>query len=94
ISPSVIRLRKRKSFKLSNILNMDETPVWFDMVGNFTIDQKDEKTIYISIIPSGLTSICQPLDIAINKLFKDNLRKEWYLWMAKGGARKTAAGNL
>src|SRR6266511_2330988 len=26
--------------------------------------------------------------------FKDNLRKEWYLWMANGGAEKTAAGNL
>ena len=26
--------------------------------------------------------------------FKDNLRKEWYLWMANGGAGKIAAGNL
>ena len=31
------------------------------------------------VIPSGLTSICHPLDIAINKPFKDNLHKEWYL---------------
>ena len=46
------------------------------------------------MIPGGLTSICQPLDIAINKPFKDNLRKEWHLWMANGGARRTAAGNL
>ncbi|CAG8584364.1 8883_t:CDS:2 [Scutellospora calospora] len=50
--------------------------------------------IDLAVIPSGLTSICQPLDVAINKLFKDNLRKEWYLWIAKGGAGKTAAGNL
>ncbi|CAG8584344.1 8882_t:CDS:2, partial [Scutellospora calospora] len=33
--------RKRKSFKLSNILNIDVTSVWFDMIRNFTIDQKD-----------------------------------------------------
>ncbi len=46
------------------------------------------------VIPGGLTSICQPLDVAINKPFKDNLRKEWHLWMANGGAGETAAGNL
>ena len=43
----VIRLRTEKSFAMSNILNMDETPVWFDMAGNFTIDQIGEKTIHI-----------------------------------------------
>ena len=48
----------------------------------------------LAVIPGGLTSICQPLDVAINKLFKDNLRKEWHLWMANGGAGETAAGNL
>ena len=26
---------------------MDETPVWFDMAGNFTIDSRGEKTIHI-----------------------------------------------
>ncbi|PKC65937.1 hypothetical protein RhiirA1_394875 [Rhizophagus irregularis] len=26
---------------------MDETPVWFDMAGNFTIDNRGEKTIQI-----------------------------------------------
>ena len=40
-------LRTRKSFDLCNIFNMDETPVWFDMAGNFTIDQKGEKTVQI-----------------------------------------------
>ena len=48
----------------------------------------------LAVIPGGLTSICQPLDVAINKPFKDNLRKEWHLWMASGGAGETAAGNL
>ena len=31
------------------------------------------------IIPGGLTSICQPLDVTINKPFKDNLCKKWHL---------------
>ncbi len=53
-----------------------------------------DSNIDLAVIPGGLTSICQPLDVAINKPFKDNLRKEWHLWMANGGAGKTAAGNL
>jgi len=53
-----------------------------------------DSNIDLAVIPGGLTSICQPLDVAINKLFKDNLCKEWHLWIANGGAGKTAAGNL
>lgn len=53
-----------------------------------------ESGIDLAIIPGGLTSICQPLDFAINKPFKNNLRKEWHLWMANGGAGETAARNL
>jgi hypothetical protein len=48
----------------------------------------------LAVIPGGLTSICQPLDVSINKPFKDNLHKEWHTWMAHGGAGETAAGNL
>ncbi|GES86295.1 pogo transposable element with KRAB domain [Rhizophagus clarus] len=36
----------------------------------------------LAVIPGGLTSICQPFDVVINKPFKDNLWKEWHLWMA------------
>lgn len=48
----------------------------------------------LAVIPSGCTSICQLLDVAINKPFKDNMRKEWHIWMSNGGAGKTAKGNL
>jgi hypothetical protein len=48
----------------------------------------------LAVIPGGLTSICQPLDVAINKPFKDNLRKEWYFWMFNSGAGYTVGGNL
>jgi hypothetical protein len=43
----VTRLRIQKSFEFSNIFNMDETPVWFDMAGNFTINAIGDKTVHI-----------------------------------------------
>jgi len=46
------------------------------------------------VIPDGLTSIYQPLDILINKLFKDNLYKEWHIWIAGNGAGKTVIRNF
>ncbi len=41
----------------------------------------------LAIISGELTSLCQPLDVAINKLFKSNLHKEWHLWMTAGDVR-------
>jgi len=49
---------------------------------------------HLAVIPAGLTSECQPLDVSINKPFKDYMRKEWNEWMCQGGAGETAAGNL
>jgi hypothetical protein len=43
----IIQLRIRKTYEMCNIFNMDETPVWFDMAGNFTIHPKGEKTVHI-----------------------------------------------
>ena len=43
----VTHLRIRKSFEFNNIFNMDETPVWFDMAGNFTINEIGDKTVHI-----------------------------------------------
>lgn len=35
-----------------------------------------------SVIPGGLTSVLQPLDVSLNKPFKDNVRTLWTEWMA------------
>ncbi len=35
-----------------------------------------ESKVYFAVILGGLTSKCQPLNVFINKLFKDNLWKE------------------
>src|SRR2546430_16614770 len=50
--------------------------------------------IDLAVISDGLTGLCQPLDVMINKPFKDNLRKEWHIWMAGGGAGVTKSENL
>ncbi|GFX40387.1 pogo transposable element with KRAB domain [Trichonephila clavipes] len=35
----------------------------------------------IAVIPRGLTSLVQPLDVCINKPFKQNLKQQWNIWM-------------
>ena len=49
---------------------------------------------HVAIIPGGLTSVIQPLDVCINKLFKDRLREKWRLWMSHGNFELTKGENL
>ncbi|CAG8801752.1 31627_t:CDS:2 [Gigaspora margarita] len=51
----IAQLKSQKFFELGNILNMDETPVWFDMAGNFTVNLKGEKTVHIHTMGKGGT---------------------------------------
>ena len=53
----------------------------------------DENTD-LAIIPGGLTSIVQPLDVCLNKPFKDRLRAKWNIWMSSGQFSYTKGGNL
>jgi hypothetical protein len=41
----IIRLRKIRNYPLTNIGNMDETPIWVDMPGNYTIEACGTKTV-------------------------------------------------
>ena len=40
----------------------------------------------------GLTSVLQPLDVCLNKPFKDRARQRWMAWMAEGIHELTATG--
>ncbi|CAM1308344.1 Uncharacterised protein r2_g1824 [Pycnogonum litorale] len=46
------------------------------------------------MIPGGLTSLLQPLDVVLNKPFKDRVRKHWMHWMSTEEKELTKGGNL
>ena len=48
----------------------------------------------ITVIPGRLTSVLQPLDVSLNKPFKDRLREKWTTWMIEGEKEHTAGGNV
>ena len=48
----------------------------------------------IAVIPGGLTSILQPLDVCFNYPVKCRVREQWMQWMSSGGPERTPAGNF
>ena len=48
----------------------------------------------LAVIPGGLTSVLQPLDVSLNKPFKDKLKNMWSEWMIFGTCESTKGGNL
>ncbi|CAG8714548.1 7880_t:CDS:2, partial [Scutellospora calospora] len=53
-----------------------------------------EKNTNIAVIPGGLTSKLQPLDVCINKSFKDKYRKFYNEWMASEILSLTLASRI
>lgn len=54
----------------------------------------EELRTEIAVIPGGLTSVLQPLDVCVNKPFKDGVRRLYTDWMAGGGHALTPTGKV
>jgi hypothetical protein len=71
--------------------------VWDSFRAHKTADvarKVDSLKTSVAVIPGGLTSILQPLDVCLNKPFKDRLRAKWNNWMQSSDASLTKGGNL
>ena len=51
-----------------------------------------QKNTTLAIIPGGMTSILQSLDVSINKPMKSSLRRRWNDWMISGTHTYTKSG--
>ena len=48
----------------------------------------------LAIIPGGMTLLLQPLDVYINKLFNDGLRRCWSDWIMSGEKTYSKSGRM
>ena len=59
---------------------------WCHMM-NSVVNAIQDLGVEVEHIPGGCTSLCQPVDIGVNKPFKAFLRKAWEKWMIDKGIR-------
>ena len=93
----VMWLSKVWNVRPGALLNKKALLVWDQFRAHKTDKVKGKaKSLGITqaVIPGGLTSILQPLDVVLNKPFKDRMRQKWMAWMASDDKDLTKGGNL
>ena len=71
--------------------------VWDMFKAHITEKSKDHMkrtNTDLAVIPGGLTSVVQPLDVCLNKPFKDLICLYWSAWIMDGEKTFTKGGNM
>jgi hypothetical protein len=77
-------------------LNQPSMLVLDALKGHLTDSVKDllHKMKTELVIPGGMTSVSQPMDVSINKPFKDRLRQQYLTWIADPAHKLTETGKI
>ena len=81
--------------KVGGLMKRKSLLVWDSFRGHLTQPVKNtlaRLNTVPAIIPGGMTSMLQPLDVCVNKPFKDILQRKWQEWMLSGNHTFTAGG--
>jgi hypothetical protein len=57
-------------------------------------DQLRQMKTELVVIPDGMISVLQPMDISINKPFKDRLSQQYMNWIADPARELTETGKI
>ena len=85
------------TLEFGGFANTQSLLVWDSFSAHLTDTVKQqlhENKTATAVIPGGLTSLVQPLDVCLNKPFKDRLREKWMTWMMSGEKTFTPGGQL
>src|SRR6266540_7363443 len=81
-----------------NLLNNPRSLLVLDSFRRYLVDSVknrfNEKQTNIAVIPGGLTSKLQLLDVAINKSFKANLHQYYNNWISSEVCELTPSGRI
>ena len=80
------RINKKRALLVMDSFEDHKTNIIKNIVSNANTD--------LAIISDSLTSVIQPLDICLNKLFKNKLYEKWNAWMSLDQFTYTKGENL
>ena len=49
------------------------------------VDEIQDLHVEVEHISGGCIGLCQPVDVGVNKLFKNQICKKWEFWMMEEG---------
>jgi hypothetical protein len=77
-----------------NQLSMLVLDAFKEHVTDSVKDQLRKMKTELVVIPGGMTSVLQPMDVSINKSFKDRLRQRYLTWIADPARELTQTGKI